>query len=298
MKNHINFENWIIDRVSRLDQPFARDSVQMVDFLRELERNIPDTYIWKRTDVDGFNMKSEQLKYLGPVAINRIYWEDMARNIEAWAILNIWRGTDLLDNTIDSLNRSRLISGAVSARSLLELAVVIIIESNNLLATTKNIPKSNNNNQIIISEELEKTMLRLIGGTRREGAEEYLVQKNILTYMKRCAKNPNASELLDIYDYLCEVAHPNVEGYARFQSNLGWTDGMDTTVSMSRDMDISNSQAGNRFLEMVLWSIGWSAVCLRNGFHLLQQTIYEIDERFDIKSSLITIKDPFMNDIE
>lgn len=130
---------------------------------------------------------------------------------------------------------------------------------------------------------MEEIILRLIWGTRQNNAPEYLIQKNILSYLKRLSKNPNASELFEVYEYLCEAAHPNVVGYTRFQGREGIKDGNHIIVHLSPDLSTGESQAGNKLLEQTLWAFGWSAVCLRNGFHIVQKSIENIDKRYHIR---------------
>ena len=73
---------------------------------------------------------------------------------------------------------------------------------------------------IIMDEKFEKLLNKTIWVTRY-GKEipEYLKQKNILTIIQKLSKHPDAKELLTKYEFLCELAHPNVIGNARFWSD-------------------------------------------------------------------------------
>lgn len=45
--------------------------------------------------------------------------------------------------------------------------------------------------------------------------------KNILTYFQKVSKKVNDPKLLEVYQFLCEFAHPNVLGNIRFLTNIG-----------------------------------------------------------------------------
>ena len=276
---HIQYAPWLKDLTKELQHPFARDSERMIDFLRELENALPKEYLWHRTDLDGFSAKIDVVSSSGSEAINRVYWEDMARNLEAWAIMSTWRGIEILDSGISSLNTGRYLSSAILGRALVEIASVMITEANNILASIRSLPLPRKN-ECVEAEWLEKTILRLIWGTRQSGAPEYLTQKNILSYLKKLSKNPKASDLFEVYEYLCEAAHPNVVGYEKFQGREGIRNGDEIIVYLASDLSVGKSQAGNKLLEQTLWAFGWSAVCLRNSFHIVQALIEDIDKRF------------------
>lgn len=279
---HTQYAPWLKDLTRNLQHPFARDSERMVDFLRELENILPRDYRWHMTDIDDFRSKISEARSSGSEAINRVCWEDMARNLEAWAIMSLWRGIEILDIGISSLNKSHYLPAAVLARSLIEIASVLITEANNIDATVGSLTQPKQD-QVVMVEGLEEIFLRLIWGTRQSDSPDYLSQKNILSYLKRLTKNPNAYDLFEVYEYLCEAAHPNVVGYARFQASEGIKDGNDLIIRMARDLSVGESQAGNKLLEHTLWAFGWSAVCIRNGFHIVQASIDGIDKLFHIR---------------
>jgi len=280
--SQVNYAPWLISLSSELKHPFAKDSWKMVLFLRELESTLPIEHKWRLTDIEGFKAKIDRAKTSGSEVINQVYWEDMGNNFEAWAIMSIWRGIELLDSAILSLNSGRYVSAATLARSLLEISTVMITEANNFDKTISSLsqPKPN---QVVASKGLEELVLRLIWGARQSDTPEYLKQKNILSYLQRLAKNPSASELTSIYDYLCEAAHPNAVGYSRFYAAKGNPSNDQIVVRMSSSQSISQSSAGNELLEQTLWAIGWSSICLRNSYHIFQESIKKIDQLFCIR---------------
>jgi hypothetical protein len=104
---HTQYAPWLRDLLKKIQHPFARGSERMVDFLRELQNSLPRNYRWHMTDMDGLRAKVNAVQSSGSQAINQVYWEDIARNIEAWAIMSIWRGIEILDSGISSLNKGQ-----------------------------------------------------------------------------------------------------------------------------------------------------------------------------------------------
>ena len=101
--------------------------------------------------------------------------------------------------------------------------------------------------------------------------EPHLQQTNVLTMIQKLSKNPKARDLLPKYEYLCEIAHPNVIGNAVYWSHVDKVndDGSETRILKRRHEEGVAGQA----TENVLWALGWSAVCLRNGFELTRAGI-------------------------
>jgi hypothetical protein len=99
-----------------------------------------------------------------------------------------------------------------------------------------------------------------------------------LTTLQKITKNPDAAELLPVYEFLCEIAHPNVIGNAVF-----WAEMMQKNEDGSETILIKrpyNYDRSREILEKILWSLGWSAVCLRNGFHIIHDAIEMLVKRF------------------
>ena len=96
----------------------------------------------------------------------------------------------------------------------------------------------------------------------------------MLTHIKRVANNPNAAELLPAYDFLCDATHPNVIGNARFWG-MPTNTGRDCieVISIEREAEFI-TVAENR--EKVVWSRGWSAACVKDGFHIGQLAVLQL----------------------
>ena len=117
-------------------------------------------------------------------------------------------------------------------------------------------------------------MVKMIWGTRLGEPEPYLKQTNVLTLIQKLAKNPKGAELLPKYEFLCEVAHPNVIGNSRYWSHIerANADGSNT-ATMSRH---ARGDHANEILEATLWGLGWSAGSLRNSFTLIHNGLGQL----------------------
>lgn len=236
----------------------------------ELDGAMPDRYGWRISDAASLKRQVAGLKNYG--AINRVFWEDQARNVEAYATMTFWRGGEILKASIRSLNGGEVVTPAILARSLLELASTYLYNANTIerFFTDMQFPP----NTIVTSAEFEELVVRMIWGTRLGDPEPYVKQTNILTVIQKLAKNPKAAELLPKYEFLCEVAHPNVIGNSRFWSHIERmnADGS-SSATMSRH---ARGDHANEILETILWGLGWSAGSLRNSFTLIRNGLGEL----------------------
>jgi hypothetical protein len=198
--------------------------------------------------------------------------------IEAYDVIIVWRAAELVRASLRLLNEREIIAPAIMARSLLELAATALWDINTINKTVSdgltNVPSKT----VITSADLEKTVIKMIHGTRMGDPPQHLSSTNILTPIKKLSKNPNASELEPNYNYLCELAHPNVIGNARFWTCIASKneDGSET-VRMER---LSESSTTSEIREKTLWALGWSSACVRNGFEIGQEAIRLILQRW------------------
>lgn len=276
------FSPWLAQFATASNDPIVRSSAEMVKYCLDFEKQMPTEYGWRFTELDTFREVSRELKT--PEDLNEFYWGDMSRNLEAYSITVFWRGIEILKPLIRSLNLKEIITPAVLSRSLLELGASFIENANIIHKTVEQMP-AHQINAIETSQDLEQLSVRILFGTRLgSNIPEHLQQKNVLTTLQRLTKNPNATDLLPTYEFLCEIAHPNVIGNARFWAEvLRKNDDGSETIRISRQHD---SLTNREILGKILWSVGWSAVCLRNGFHLIQDAVAAIIVRFSkLKSS-------------
>ncbi len=258
------------DFCRRSKNEFTRLTPQWVAGCYELDGTIPDQYGWRMCDDASLQKQVKGLKDYRE--INQVYWNDQARNVEAYATMTFWRGNEILKAAIRSLNVGEVVTPAILVRSLLELSATYIVNAQTIekLFSELQFPP----NTTVVSAEFEKRVVKMIWGTRLGDPEAYVKQTNVLTVIQKLAKNAKATELLPKYEFLCEVAHPNVIGNSRYWSHVERVnpDGS-KSVTMSRH---ARGDHANEILENTMWGLGWSAGCLRNAFTLVRNGLGEL----------------------
>lgn len=250
----------------------VRQSGEMVSYLLELDRSLPAKQDWRVISVKAFHKLAQGQR--SSKELNRLYWLDMAENIHAYGVMGVWRGSELLRDSINLLNANEVIPPAVLSRSLCELACMMLIDSNTILATVKeteavvgSLPKNSSFGLVI--EDMERLLVKIIHGTRMGNPPEQLKQKNVLSYIQKVAKAPDQEELMPTYEFLCDVAHPNVVGNARFWADVRRNPNGTETVRMKR---YNLTKMSREILERTLWTLGWSSAVIRNSYHLGEES--------------------------
>jgi hypothetical protein len=276
------FADWLKTLSTSSKHPFVRDSEKMIQYFFELEKKLPPRYGWRVTSVEAFQKQLSRITGKASSAkidyevVNRLYWHDMARNLEAYGLMTYWRSAELLRSAIKLLNEKEILAPAIISRSLLELGAIIIKNSNVIHRTLKDALTLRKG--VITSNELEELVVRLIWGSKV--VSQAVKPINSKEYRDFVSKNPNASELPEVYKFLCDLTHPNALGNARFwgSSVINNKDGS-KTVTIQRDAE---SALTKEIREKILWALGWSAVCIRNGFEINQNTVQIILKRWPL----------------
>jgi len=202
----------------------------------------------------------------------------MARSIEAYDVVIVWRAAELVRVSLRLLNQREVLTPAILARSLLELGAAAILDSNTIGKSISSALTNAPDGTVVMSFELEELVIRMLYGTRMDGLPDHPEQKNAKTYIEKVSRNPNASELLPIYAYLCDLTHPNVLGYSRYWAG---TQSKNEDGSETLRMDrYAESATTSQIRENALWALGWSSVCIRNAFQIGEDTVRRIVQRW------------------
>jgi hypothetical protein len=194
--------------------------------------------------------------------MNQVYWEDMARAVEAYSVMSLWSATELVESICLHSQKDHYNSMAILARSLIELAAYYRYVASYVIGTVKRPPDSFSE-KVILCAELERIVYRAIWGTRlsMESADDK--QINILTIISKLAEWTGGTRLKEVYEHLCEVAHPNVLGNARFwYTDESQWDGAHL-VRMRRR---SYGPGAGAISERTLWALGWSSNSIGSSF--------------------------------
>lgn len=270
------FAGWLSDHCELSDDPMVHDSWKMINYCFELDRKVPSECRWRYTDLESF--QHQVSGDIEPLYLNRLYWTDQARIIEAYSVTSFWRGMEMLKPAIRSLNTKELITSAVLARSLLELSCVFLVHANNIQKAFSDLQVPDS--AVVVSPEFEEAILKMMWGTRIGDPEPHLKQTNIMTFMTKLAKNPNGKEILPTYEFLCDIAHPCHMGNTRFWSHVESVDefGVESRV-------ISRNTSGpptDEILNRILWTLGWSAAVLRNSFEITLSGLQVLSQKLGL----------------
>ena len=241
----------------------VRTAPQWISGFLELDQTLPSRYGWRYSSEKAVQRQIAGLS--NAVDLNRVFWTDQARNVEAYSMMSMWRGSELLKPAIRSLNVEELITPAVLARSLLELSTAYLLNANTIERIFNNLTFPANT--VVLSKAFEEQVVRMIWGRRIGDPEPHLKQTNVLTLVQKLAKNPRAADLLPHYEYLCEIAHPNVVGNSRFWSHV---ERVNDDGSEARTLArVADGPHAVEIQTMIIWSIAWSAGSLRNSFAMI-----------------------------
>lgn len=257
--------------------PIIKQTNSIILSYSDLNKNTPNDHCWLLFDDESFEKRLNDVSSFGYKQINRTYWEDCISNLEAYCYMTFWRGTELLQSCIYGLNSKETIMPAIIARSLLEISTVFLINVNRIRKNFSEITFSEN--AIITCEDLEKLIVKLIWGTRYNNPEPHVKQTNIISYLERLARSPGTEQLMPTYDFLCDIAHPSFIGNTSYWSHLnGLTDEGQKKVIISRATCRNFNQ---EILDKTIWSLAWSAECIKNSFIMITESNKELLERLN-----------------
>src|SRR4051812_3609508 len=107
---------WLKEFVTQSDDPMIRDSEEIVRALLLLaEKGLPPEYRWRMASVEAFVHQAEEIhrdsdaRDADADKLNRHYWHDAARGVEAYSVLSVWRGAELVEATVDLLNKKQVL---------------------------------------------------------------------------------------------------------------------------------------------------------------------------------------------
>jgi hypothetical protein len=140
-----------------------------------------------------------------------VIYPELHTRLVSWWLVHAWRSIDLLEDTLGSLWRWRIASGAVTARAVIEEAGALVDEAQKL-ANAWSIGKATSADALkrpaAVREALAPVLLHAGMGSRLKGSNENLQATNVLTLvwkLTRTSGNPHFSEW---YDWLSDAAHP------------------------------------------------------------------------------------------
>ncbi len=209
--------------------------------------------------------------------INRLYWRDTASTIKAYTLSSTWRILDLLAQACALLNCDGVLGPAILARSLIELTTVFV-QTGGAVREIVTSAATIWSDKVIASEDLEGLLGKALHGTRTVPEGDFYRQTNVVTHIQKLSRIAGFEDVPKYYERLCEVAHPNALGNARF-----WSDGgvpqSDGAVLWSGGPGVVNT-AVNQIQDDTLWALAWSGANALAGFGILDEQVRTIARAF------------------
>jgi hypothetical protein len=260
------YRSWLTEYCDDNGDHIIRASEEMVLYLLEIDRKLPNEYGWRFSSEDALRKQLNEAPN-NYRELNSIFWEDQARNVEAYSVMTLWRGAELVRACLKGVNEKEVIAPAILGRSLLELSTVFLLNANSLHKTFKEL--SFPENTLLRSTEVEEFVVKMIWGTRYGDPEPHVTQTNIMTSLQRLSRNPEADNLMPTYNFLCDIAHPSFIGNTSYWSHLEsvYPDGSEKRI-LSRS---SNRQLNEEIFNKTIWALGWSSACIRNAFEIMSE---------------------------
>jgi hypothetical protein len=140
-----------------------------------------------------------------------VTYPELHMRLVSWWLAHAWRSIDLLEDTIENLQRWRVTSGAVTARAVIEEAGSLAEEARKLAAgwtAAKAAPADPLNRPRAVREALAPVLLHAALGSRMKTSHEKLQATNVLTLVQKLAKATADDRFTDWYDWLSDAAHP------------------------------------------------------------------------------------------
>lgn len=263
-----SLSTWVVNHCRNSDDPIVYGAPERVESLLKLAADLPSQYGWRLSPLESIRDQISGVETAD--AFNQIYWKDQLGNAEAYGYTTVIRASELLAPAIRSLNVDELLAPAIIGRSMLELAVSFMTNATTIHRVAERVEFSGDT--VVASEDLEGAILRAIWGTRMGEPENHSKQRNILTLLQKVSKHPQGQQVLPTYEYLCEIAHPNVVGNTRFWGRVEdkREDGSFRVVVEKRP-SLTDHQI--EAVEKICWSLGWASEVIGNSFMANQKAI-------------------------
>lgn len=230
---------------------------------------------YRQMSREVFEAKAKNSKNIGE--LNHFYWRDTASTIKAYSLSAVYRLLDLVQQTCLLLNAGGVLGPAILARSQIELATVFILTAAKLRTfVTRASPHWREKRTV--SFELEELLGKALHGSRTVPEDSPYRQTNVLTHIKQLSKSRGFEDVFEYYERLCEVAHPNALGNARF-----WADGgasqSDGSVLWKGGPRVENTATG-QIKDDTLWALAWCASSAIAAFRVADEQIQRISRAF------------------
>ena len=203
--------------------------------------------------------------------LNTLYWRDTASTVKAYALSSAWRLIELIEQAVRLLHSDGVLGPAILSRSLVELTAGFILNGGSIREVVALAAQQWHEDKFVACEDLENLLNKALYGSRLVPDGDPLRQTNIVTQLQKLSKFPGWEGVMEHYERLCEVAHPNFLGHARF-----WADGpqpqADGSLLWSGASGVVN-EAVRTIQADTLWSVASAGANVCSGFKILDDQV-------------------------
>src|SRR5579862_738687 len=208
----------LIQRAKLSENTVVQSLPEILLNLSQFRNHVERPFQWRETSAEAFKEKAKTVKTARE--LNSLYWRDVANQTKAYGISTTWRIMELVEQSIVLLNSEGILGPAIIGRALIELTSTFILNGDTIRRYVEE-AAGKWQEASVTSEHLENLLLKAIYGTRLVPEDHYLRQTNISSQLQKLSKVQGYETITKKYEFLCEVAHPNVVGSARFWSDDG-----------------------------------------------------------------------------
>ncbi len=262
--------DWVITSAKRSENSLVQLCQENLKSALTLSQSLPDMYNWETISPETFKTNVTQTNNIH--CFNYEFWRDWSKNCDAYSVMLYWRAIEIINPVTRAINQKDYVAAAILARSLLELVSSYLLNANFILRAVKDAVQVSE--QLAVCPECEEFIVKAIWGRRFLEPGNAHKQINALTHVQRLSKSPNAELLWPMYEFLCEVAHPNVVGYARF-----WQDEAADLPSGAQIREISRQASGSvqqELLNNTLWALSFGAAGIKNSYRLINDALSDL----------------------
>ncbi|MEV5262819.1 hypothetical protein AB0L02_32830 [Streptomyces anulatus] len=177
-----------------------------------LARREAEDWVFVLTDDDSTVLAVDEASEAGlrdPAAA--VVYPEVHSRLVSWWLVHAWRSADLLADTLDSLTRWRIASGAVTARAVIEEAGALVDEHRAIVEgwrIGKAAAEGSVKRPALVREALAPVLLKAGFGSRMENSHADFQATNVLTLVKKLTRETGEDRFPKWYDLLSDAAHP------------------------------------------------------------------------------------------
>jgi hypothetical protein len=198
------------------------------------------------------------------VAAKRLWflW-DLHSALCAQRLMYRWRAGQFGEAILAATEAWHLGVAATVSRSVVEMAAAYTVEANEILSAWRDVGVATPEEALEFRDRIVRTAVQMTMGTRRRdylagaGGDPAPVSQrtNIITLLEKAAKRLGNARLVQMYEELSDVAHPNFGATEYFYVEMGHNDEMKQLRTLINRRAVGRSDLALLVAEAVVWGL-------------------------------------------